>query len=401
MSKFLFAYGQPISTFDIATLVHLAMRDKKTGKQPQGSIIDKLIEEALLEFTSLTDDDAPEASRRPGGMSSVSGAEFVDPTDWANEIGFGSTGHAPVSAADSMRASLPPASFQDGNLSALEDDGPHSSPHGAVAPRSSPLSTGAVARTRVGAVAAFVAGIDFGERTVAARCRCTEEEDRCHRRRGDHGGGRGCGDHRLVDAPDPALNDPLDRKPPTTVAAIVELLAPTLGVEKSTELVTSTAARLGYTGIDTFTGSQSLAILRTLGKVDGLVGVVARFAVSRSSSMSLPAVQIPTPPPSSSSLSPPEAASASAAPRAPARTSPTWPNVTTLPAYELEEILEGNLGADRARALIAQTATRLGLGPGPYIREDALALIDAMADDGGIIGVVARFARARVLLKLK
>jgi serine/threonine-protein kinase len=157
LSKFLFGFGQPISTFDIATLVHLAMRDKKTGKQPQGSIIDKLIEEALLEFTSLTDEDSPEASKRGTGMSSVSGAEFIDPTDWANEIGLGSIGQQP-NAADSMRASFPPGSFQNGNLSALEDDDPRSpadkSPQLIMpAPKSSPGASSGSNASRLGSAA--------------------------------------------------------------------------------------------------------------------------------------------------------------------------------------------------------------------------------------------------------
>jgi serine/threonine-protein kinase len=118
LSKFLFAYGQPVSTFDIATLVQGAMRDRQKGRMPQGSIIDKLIEEALLEFTSLTEDEAAPASEaaKRSHMSSVSGADpFVDPTDWANEIGN-------LGGPPSSRASIPPSAYQDGNLSALEDE---------------------------------------------------------------------------------------------------------------------------------------------------------------------------------------------------------------------------------------------------------------------------------------
>ena len=118
LSKFLFAYGQPVSTFDIATLVQGAMRDRQKGRMPQGSIIDKLIEEALLEFTSLTEDEAaPQSEAKRSHMSSVSGADpFVDPTDWANEIGN-------LGGPPSSRASDPAVgSTRDGNLSALEDE---------------------------------------------------------------------------------------------------------------------------------------------------------------------------------------------------------------------------------------------------------------------------------------
>jgi eukaryotic-like serine/threonine-protein kinase len=48
----------PVSTFDIAQLVQGAMKERQRHRPIQASIIDKLIEEALFEFTSLTDDKA-------------------------------------------------------------------------------------------------------------------------------------------------------------------------------------------------------------------------------------------------------------------------------------------------------------------------------------------------------
>ena len=132
LSKFLFAFGQPVSTYDIANIVIGAMKDKAKHRQPQGSIIDKLIEEALLEFTSLTDDareaKAAGGSKQPpplaAGAAPLRADQFVDPTNWAKEISLGDiTG----GADDSLRASLPPEVFEAGNLSALEDE-PHSSP---------------------------------------------------------------------------------------------------------------------------------------------------------------------------------------------------------------------------------------------------------------------------------
>src|ERR1700691_5490022 len=57
LNKFMFKFGQPMSTFDIASLVAVTMRDRARMRPQQGSIIDKLIEEALLEFTSLKGED--------------------------------------------------------------------------------------------------------------------------------------------------------------------------------------------------------------------------------------------------------------------------------------------------------------------------------------------------------
>jgi serine/threonine-protein kinase len=122
LSKFLFRLGQPVSTFDIATLVQGAMKERQRGRAPQGSIIDKLIEEALLEFTSLTDEQKAEAAAKKeasvvGGP--MNAGSFVDPTNWANEIALGELEHH---HEDSIRASLPAEVFEAGNLSALEDD---------------------------------------------------------------------------------------------------------------------------------------------------------------------------------------------------------------------------------------------------------------------------------------
>ncbi len=119
LSKFLFRLGQPVSTFDIATLVQGAMKERQRVRPPQGSIIDKLIEEALLEFTSLTDEQKAEAAKKEASV--VGGPfrrSFVDPTNWANEITLGEVD----AHEDSIRASLPAEVFEAGNLSALEDD---------------------------------------------------------------------------------------------------------------------------------------------------------------------------------------------------------------------------------------------------------------------------------------
>jgi serine/threonine protein kinase len=123
LSKFMFRLGQPVSTFDIAQLVQGAMRERQRVRPPMGSIIDKLIEEALLEFTSLTDEERAEAAKKDasfvGGPSALSTGQFVDPTNWAAEITMGDGGHG-----DPIRASLPAEVFEAGNLSALEDDLP-------------------------------------------------------------------------------------------------------------------------------------------------------------------------------------------------------------------------------------------------------------------------------------
>jgi serine/threonine-protein kinase len=133
LSKFMFAFGVPCSTFDIAQLVRGAMREQKKARPQQVSIIDKLIEEALLEFTSLTEDGKSQNTGlnriTSAGRSGASGAEpllpdFVDPTNWAKEISI--TESPSARRHDPLRASLPPEVFDVGNLAALEDDVPSS-----------------------------------------------------------------------------------------------------------------------------------------------------------------------------------------------------------------------------------------------------------------------------------
>lgn len=126
LNKFMFGYGQAISTYDIAVLVQGAMRDRQRSRPQQPSIIDKLIEEALLEFTSLTEDGRAPSASSAAKASSKAGADpllpdsFVDPTNWAKEIAITDMNRPPAKQ-DTLRASLPPEVFDVGNLSALEE----------------------------------------------------------------------------------------------------------------------------------------------------------------------------------------------------------------------------------------------------------------------------------------
>jgi serine/threonine protein kinase len=128
LSKFMFRHGVPVSTFDISTLVQGAMKERQRHRPMQASIIDKLIEEALLEFTSLTDDKAaPGGGAKPLDTSTIQGppkspvsasgstGKYVDVGSWIDEIG----GQKPD--VEPSRQSLP-RDVTAGNLAALEDD---------------------------------------------------------------------------------------------------------------------------------------------------------------------------------------------------------------------------------------------------------------------------------------
>ncbi len=105
-----------MSAFDIAQIVQSTMKDRRRVKpKPKGSIIEALIEEALLEFTSLTNQDKGKGS----GPETAEGANRPstpgDPTNW--EVEFSASGQR-----DSSLPAAGPTSLKAGNLSALEDD---------------------------------------------------------------------------------------------------------------------------------------------------------------------------------------------------------------------------------------------------------------------------------------
>jgi serine/threonine-protein kinase len=128
LSHFLFTYGIPVSSLEIGPLVVGVMKERQRTRPAQASIIDKLIEEALFEFTSLTDDKAqPVAGAKPievsvarPGIDMGDGAKggFVDVGSWMDEIGVQKS-----ALSDNLRASLP-VGVGEGNLAALEDDEP-------------------------------------------------------------------------------------------------------------------------------------------------------------------------------------------------------------------------------------------------------------------------------------
>ena len=127
LNEFLYRHGKAVGSFKSPTLVQSTIEDKQAAQpQMQHSIIDKLIEEALFEFTSLQDaDDAPPPGYR----------------GWQSKAPLGSARHREVpepcaigrarsrsraAASPRARHPSPPQLVEAGNLAALEedDDGP-------------------------------------------------------------------------------------------------------------------------------------------------------------------------------------------------------------------------------------------------------------------------------------
>jgi serine/threonine-protein kinase len=118
LNTMLFHAAKPVSSFDIAALVAPIVRQREEAKRRdlKRSIIGSLIEEALFEFTSLQGGGSSESGDRQSaievGAAPLNIGSFDGAKDWGAEIGLDSAGSRGAQ----------PASFEVGNLAALEDD---------------------------------------------------------------------------------------------------------------------------------------------------------------------------------------------------------------------------------------------------------------------------------------
>jgi serine/threonine protein kinase len=124
LSKFLFKYGVPVGSFDVGALVQGAMRERQRQRPMQPSIIDKLIEEALLEFTSLTDEekakDAAAQQKRGAAMPGVARSPTPSSAGFVNSL-IAEMAVGAKRKETSLDRSLP-AGLSVGNLAALEEE---------------------------------------------------------------------------------------------------------------------------------------------------------------------------------------------------------------------------------------------------------------------------------------
>jgi hypothetical protein len=169
-----------------------------------------------------------------------------------------------------------------------------------------------------------------------------------------------------------------------TVRSLIEMLAASLGWEKSSEVVDAAVLRLKYPPV-LITPEQASEILAELAKSRGMVGVTARFARSR---MGLPVA--------------PAAAS-----RASSRGSSTSSEVTptsrkgmaqSILLGELVKLLTGSVGQDRAEEAVLDAIRRLRLPSRALSRNQTLAVLDDLASRTGPMAVTANFAKARAIL---
>jgi hypothetical protein len=168
-----------------------------------------------------------------------------------------------------------------------------------------------------------------------------------------------------------------------TVRSIIEMLAASLGWEKSADVVNATVARLGFPPV-LITPEQAFALLAELAKAPGMVGVTARFAGSRLESSR---------PPSLSSRA--SFASTSMGDALPVSFVQKVPRVLLL--GEIAELLASTVGQERADEAVREVVQRLAFPANALTREQTLALLDAIAVRPGLLGMTARFAKTRAI----
>ena len=172
---------------------------------------------------------------------------------------------------------------------------------------------------------------------------------------------------------------------PVTKEDVAVLLASALGQDKSDEVVSTAARALGFVR-GNFSGEEIRAIFDQLVKAEGLVGVVARFAVSRGDVDKLMARA-------------PQRIDAQTIGRPHFQVGRSTGGPAPAPNVDLMPLLAPALGAEKARDAIEAAAARCGVDIATGLSQaGALAVLDEMARIEGIVGVVARFAKARFLL---
>ncbi len=114
LNRLMYALGVAVSPFDLANLVIEVVKERQTKRdRAKTSIIGTLIEDAMMEFTSLEPDGKSNKSFRTLHSTTSSLASrpldtFEDVQDWAKDL--------------SLDTAMPGASgFSAGNLAALED----------------------------------------------------------------------------------------------------------------------------------------------------------------------------------------------------------------------------------------------------------------------------------------
>ena len=152
-----------------------------------------------------------------------------------------------------------------------------------------------------------------------------------------------------------------------TREVIAAALAPAVGEERASELVAMALRELGLHTHE-LTAYEARALLNHLQHQGGVVGVSARIATAR-----LPTLR------------------ESDAPRS--------ESTQTISTSDVVALLAPSIGQERATELIEGACRKLRIAGDSLTRTQMEAILDDLALTPGVVGAVARFAKARALLK--
>ena len=71
---------------------------------------------------------------------------------------------------------------------------------------------------------------------------------------------------------------------------------------------------------------------------------------------------------------------------------------TVLSRARLATLLSASVGQEKAAEVVLAAQRSLGYAGDALTQEQTLAILDVLARSGGLVGTVARFAKARVIL---
>jgi hypothetical protein len=179
--------------------------------------------------------------------------------------------------------------------------------------------------------------------------------------------------------------------PPTTISAtrLMELLAPTLGWEKSSEVVSVALARRGMSHGE-LSIDDALVVLDHLAQSPGMVGIAARYAATRLGALRPAAPAADNGPPSSVT---------SQRASSPEHPSSSRTRAITVDLRDIIELFAGAMSPEQSEATVLGAARQLRLPKDRLDKVQALSLVDHLAAEPGVVGLCARFAKARLILR--
>jgi hypothetical protein len=157
---------------------------------------------------------------------------------------------------------------------------------------------------------------------------------------------------------------------------LVLLLSPTLGEERSREVVRGALVTLDLSET-TLSTDDAVRVLELLGQSAGIIGSVARFAKVR---LELSEEQTEAP------------ISAGSTP------SGRGSHAFTTSAAELAALLAPNVGQEKSEEIVKETLRRKSLPPDQLLLHEGLEVLEHVAAAKGVLGVAARFAKARLIM---